>query len=92
VEPASPAEIAGLQGGDLPIVIAGEEFLMGGDIIYEINGQPLRDPVQLDNFLDSLKIGDTIRFSVYRAGKRSEVELAVSERPPPPGRFPDQGN
>jgi len=34
----SPAERLGLRGGDLPAVIAGEEMIVGGDIVLEVDG------------------------------------------------------
>ena len=51
VEPGSPAEKEGLFGGSLPIKIAGEEFLFGGDIITEINKKSLDQPETYINFL-----------------------------------------
>jgi len=38
VDAGSPAEQAGIRDGVLPITIAGENFVLGGDIITEING------------------------------------------------------
>lgn len=90
VDPESPAETAGILGGDIPIIIAGEEFLMGGDIIYAINGRPLSDPAEFNNVIQSLKIDDSVRLSLYRDGKRFEVDLTVSERPILPDDYPQR--
>ncbi|RPH49172.1 MAG: trypsin [Lysobacterales bacterium] len=37
----SPAERLGLRGGDLPAVIAGEEMIVGGDIVLAVDGVAL---------------------------------------------------
>jgi S1-C subfamily serine protease len=41
IEPGSPAERAGLRGGQLEIAISGREFLFGGDIVTTMNGTRL---------------------------------------------------
>ena len=81
VDSGSPAESAGLQGGHLPVMIFGDEFMLGGDIIFSINGKSLGHGEEFETFLDTMKVGDKIRLGIYRKGKRSEVVLKVSERP-----------
>ena len=43
VEPGSPAEEIGLRGGRLPVAIGADEFLLGGDVITQVNGKALTD-------------------------------------------------
>jgi len=85
VEPGSPAEKAGIQGGVLLIRIAGEEFLLEGDIITTANGQPLNDHEKYTKFVQSLKVGDKVRLNLYREGKLRVVVFYVVERPILPG-------
>jgi serine protease Do len=85
VEPGSPAEKAGVQGGMMPIRIAGEELLLGGDIVTAANGTPLNDPEKYTKFVQSLKVGDKVRLNLYREGKIRMVEFRLSERPILPG-------
>jgi len=59
IDPASPAERAGLRKGYLPVTIGGNEFLFGGDIIIAGNGQRL----------DSFKI-----HSLSQCGGQSAVD------------------
>jgi hypothetical protein len=47
VDPGSPANEAGLRGGELPVMIAGEDFLLGGDIIFSINGHLFQNGICL---------------------------------------------
>ena len=85
VEPGSPAEKAGIQGGVLPIKIAGEEFLLGGDIITAVNGKSLNNPAEYIKFVQLLKVSDKVRMNLYREGKIRIVEFHVVERPILPG-------
>jgi serine protease Do len=81
VEPDSPAEQAGLQGGDLPISLAGMEFLLGGDIITSANGMPLSSPENLNTFIESLEVGEKVHLTVYHEGKTQEMDVRINERP-----------
>jgi serine protease Do len=88
VDPASPAEAAGIQGGELPIVVSGEEYLFGGDIITMGNGSALDDERRFDDFVRSLKVGDSVRLTLHREGKQMEVTFSLPERPVLPGDIP----
>jgi len=81
VEPGSPAERVGVHGGELPITIVGTEFLLGGDIITEINGQSLDNPEKLIKLVRSLKVGDRLNLTLYRALKTRKLEFELPERP-----------
>jgi S1-C subfamily serine protease len=85
IEPQSPAQQAGLHGGGLAITIADMEFLLGGDIITEINGQPLDEPDKFVKLIRSLKVGDKVRLTLYREKKTEKVEFSLPERPILPG-------
>jgi len=81
IEPGSPAQQAGLHGGELAITIADMEFLLGGDVITEINGQSLDQPEKFVNLIRSLKVGDKIYLTLYREEKTEKVEFDLLERP-----------
>jgi serine protease Do len=81
VEPGSPAEKAGIRGGVLPIRIAGEEFLLGGDIITAANGKALDEHDKYLTFVQSLRVGDEVRLNLYREGKIMTAGFHVIERP-----------
>jgi len=90
VEPGSPAEQANLQGGDLEITIAGDDFLLGGDIITKMNGRPLDSPESVNNALKELRVGNEVRLTVFREGKARDVKYKLPERPLLPGDIPGQ--
>lgn len=88
IEPGSPAAKAGLHEGDLLIAIAGEEFLFGGDIIVAANGKALDDTEKFAQFMRILKVGDTVRLTLYHDGTTRQVEFKLPERPILPGDVP----
>ena len=87
LEPGSPAQKAGLQGGTLPVTIAGMDFLLGGDIITDINGESVNGSETFMKLIQSLKVGDTVRLTVYREKKTRKIEFVLPERPFLPTNF-----
>jgi S1-C subfamily serine protease len=85
VDSGSPAQQAGIHGGNLPVTIAGEQFLLGGDIITEMNGQSPNDPTRFAELVSSLKVGDTVRLTLYREKHARQVMFKLPERPLLPG-------
>jgi S1-C subfamily serine protease len=92
VEPGSPAEREGLHGGELEIVIGGRAILVGGDIITRVNGTALTSPENVGQALRSLKVGETLRLTIFRDGDYREVEYALPERPVLPGDIRGQSS
>lgn len=90
VEPGSPAQQAQLQGGNLEITIAGDEFLLGGDIITKLNGQILDTPESVITALRGLEVNQEISLTVFRDGKTREVKYKLPERPLLPGDVSSQ--
>ncbi|HSB77477.1 MAG TPA: trypsin-like peptidase domain-containing protein [Candidatus Methylomirabilis sp.] len=81
VEPGSPAEGAGLRGGQLEISIAGRSLLLGGDIITGVNGTALTSTENLVEVIQGLVVGATIHLTVFRDGEYRDVEYPLPERP-----------
>src|SRR5215475_7109888 len=85
VEPGSPAEKAKLQGGDLELMVGGDEFLLGGDIITKLNGVELRSQDDVLKAINKLKVGDDVTMTVFHAGKELTMKYSLPERPLLPG-------
>jgi serine protease Do len=85
VDPGSPAQLAGIRGGNLLVTIAGEQLLLGGDIVTEMNGQSANDSKRFAAMVSSLKVGDTVRLTLYREKHAHQVTFTLPERPLLPG-------
>jgi S1-C subfamily serine protease len=87
VNPGSPANVAGLRGGDREVDVLGiRDLAAGGDVIVDIDGMPIEsadDVVRIVSF--KLKPNDVAVFTVIRDGRRKSVALTLSERRLPPG-------
>ncbi len=85
IEPGSPAETIGLRGGNLPVTIGNTEFLVGGDVITQVNGEAITDMDVVFRIAKSLKVGDRIKLDYVREGRLYSAEVVLPERPALPG-------
>ncbi len=81
VEPGSPAEQAGIVGGELDLMIGGQPVLIGGDVITRIDGSPIDVPEKVEKALRALKVGASVELEVFRNGDTRKVKVALTERP-----------
>jgi len=80
----SPAEKAGIQGGDQPTRVNGREIPLGGDVIVGIDDKVVRKIEDILVYLESEKqVGDDLRLTVVRDGKTQEINVALAARPNP---------
>ena len=80
----SPAQKAGLRGGDRSyrVPYQTEPVLGGGDVILAIDGQPLRNFDDLITYLqEQTAVGQTVHLRILRAGKEQVVSLVLGKRP-----------
>jgi serine protease Do len=90
VEPGSPAEAAGMRGGEIEFTLGTTSLLLGGDIITVINGVPTTESETIAPIMRALKVGDTLKMSVFREGETRAVVYALPERPLLPGDLPEE--
>jgi len=81
VEPGSPASQSGIQGGNLDVTVGGRPFLVGGDILTEMDGTPVGDQDHLNHALSVMKVGTSVRLTLYRDQKVRHVDVVITERP-----------
>jgi 2-alkenal reductase len=82
VEPDSPADKAGLVGGDRQIVVSSIPMLAGGDVVIAIDGEPVNDFDDVVNYLASFtNVGDVVTMTVIRDGQELEIAVTLEERP-----------
>ena len=73
VAPGSAADKAGLRGAS--VSRAGE--VVPGDIITAIDGKPLESTNKLYARLDDYRVGDTVRLTVVRNGKSTDIRVTL---------------
>jgi S1-C subfamily serine protease len=85
IEPGSPAEKINLHGGTFRLVIGVQEYLLGGDVITKVNGEPLTDMETVARIARSLRVGDNVKLEYWRRGELHTTEVVLPERPVLPG-------
>ncbi len=79
VLPGSPAQAAGLRAGSRMVTISDKPYVLGGDIIVAVNGEPFTSAVQLAQTLLRSRPGQELRLTVYRQGRTLDVELPLEK-------------
>jgi serine protease Do len=78
----SPADKAGIKGGDRVLQINGIEMELGGDIIIGIDGKPVRKIDDVISHLEREKmIGEQVTLTLIRNGETLQKTLTLEERP-----------
>jgi S1-C subfamily serine protease len=83
VEDGSPAETIGLRAGDLDLMIEGEPWILGGDILVAVNGQDVKSSEQYAKVLGQLKAKQSVELTVFRDGLWHTMSITLGERPSP---------
>jgi putative serine protease PepD len=79
IVPGSPAERAGLRGGDRRVVVGMQYMLVGGDVIVAVNGEKVTKTVELTLALNRKRPGDTVTVTVYRERQKTDVKVTLGE-------------
>ena len=80
VDSGSGADKAGILPGTTPVVVQGESYLIGGDIIVSIDGTPLSSFEQLRDAVAQKKPGDKVELGIYRHGSKKSVKVTLGNR------------
>jgi S1-C subfamily serine protease len=84
VAEGSGAAKAGLQGGETQVVVAGETYVLGGDIIVGFGAKKIASVDELRAAIAEHKPGDEVRLQIYRDGKKTTVTVTLGRQPPSP--------
>ena len=77
----SSADGAGIQGATEIAVLYNRRFLIGGDIITEIEGKPVASLEELRLMLESKRPGNTVNITLYRGRSRIQKSVPLVEAP-----------
>ena len=79
----SPAFMADLRGGSVPLYLGGRELMIGGDIILEVNGVQITSEGSIIALIKSISTVEReknyFKLKILRAGKVREVTLTFPE-------------
>jgi len=81
VQPGSGAAKAGLKAGSTQVTVAGESYVLGGDLIVAADGSPVATLSRLRSLVSSKKPGDTITLTIYRGAKKVTVDVVLGRQP-----------
>jgi S1-C subfamily serine protease len=76
-----PADKAGLKGGSTEATIEGANFQLGGDIITEVNGEPINSMEEVIEAVDAAKPGDKMELTILRHGETKKIDVTLGNRP-----------
>jgi S1-C subfamily serine protease len=80
----SGADNAGLKGGKTQVVVAGETFVLGGDIIVSFGGEKISSIEQLRDAVAAHKPGDKVKVVIYRDATKTSVTVTLGRQPASP--------
>jgi S1-C subfamily serine protease len=80
VQAGSGADKAGLKAGKTAVVVQGESYQVGGDMIVAIDGTPVTTYQQLRDAISQRKPGDKLKLEIYRNGSKKTVTAKLGQR------------
>jgi S1-C subfamily serine protease len=84
VIPGSGAEKAGLLGGSTQVVVEGESYQLGGDLIVKAGGQDTFSTERLREIVAEHQPGDTLSVDYYRDTEKRTVDVKLGRPTSPP--------
>ena len=79
VSAGSPAEKAGLRGGDITAQVNGEELRIGGDIITEVDGKKVATADDLASEIQGREPGEEVELTYLRDGDERTVKVTLAK-------------
>jgi S1-C subfamily serine protease len=77
-----PADQAGLKGGTQQVVIGGQNIVIGGDVIIEIDGTRIRNMDDMSSYLEANRLpGQIIDVTIVRNSEVLTLSLTLGNRP-----------
>jgi len=77
----SPADEAGLRGSFKPVEINGQEVMIGGDVIVQVEREPINAMEKLADIIANSEPGDEVSLTVLRDGRTLRISVTLGELP-----------
>jgi S1-C subfamily serine protease len=84
VSPATGAAKAGLRAGDEDVVVEGQSYRLGGDVIVAADGRRVSTIADLRDAVTAHKPGETMTLEIYRDGEKSTITVTLGQQPATP--------
>ena len=84
VKDGSGAAKAGLKAGTNSVVVAGESWLIGGDLIVQADGQTIGSLERLRDVIAGKKPGDHVQLELYRGTNKMTIDIELGRQPTSP--------
>ncbi len=81
VSPGSPADEAGLEGGDTSAVVEGESYVLGGDVVTKVDGQDVDSTDELRSLIAAKEPGDEIELEIRRGDETETITVELGRQP-----------
>jgi S1-C subfamily serine protease len=80
VDKGTAAAKAGIQAGSTSVVVEGESYIVGGDIISKIDGKPVTTSDQLFYVILAKHPGDKVKIELWHDGSKRTVTATLGKR------------
>jgi S1-C subfamily serine protease len=84
VVPGSPAAKAGLRGGSTRVVVDGQSYVLGGDMITQADGHDVTSAEDLRSIVAAKEPGESVELQVHRDSKVMDVTVKLGRQPETP--------
>jgi S1-C subfamily serine protease len=84
VQPGSGAAKSGLRGGTTQVVVAGDTWKLGGDVIVRADGVHVGSLDRLRDLVAAKKPGESMRLDIYRGQKEISIDVKLGRQPNSP--------
>ena len=81
VVPGSPADKAGLKGGDTRVIIDGQTYMLGGDVVTKVDGTPVDSADDVRAAVRAKKPGDSVSLEIHRGKETKTVTVELGRQP-----------
>jgi S1-C subfamily serine protease len=81
VDPNTPAKKAGIVGGSSSVVVNGESYMVGGDLVTKVDGQTMASPQQLFYLLLGKKPGEKVKIELWHKNQQRTITVTLGNRP-----------
>jgi putative serine protease PepD len=81
VYPGSPAEEAGLRGAEQTVVIDGQSYALGGDVVRRADGRAIRTSDDLRRIVAAMEPGDELELEVLRGEEELVITITLGTLP-----------